>query len=483
MLLLPILAIPLLQSGLALLIKDTRRFGTLNAAGHTVNLFLAFALANRLSGREPLSLFNFFFADALSGFFILAIAVVNVASSWYSTGYMQNDLKENHISDRKAQMYYVLFNLFTFTMYLVTVMNNLGFVWVSIEMTTLVSAFLVGFYNDKKSVEAAWKYLILCSVGITIALLGTILFYYTLSVHAGIKSLNWTDMVSAASRLDANVVKVAFLFILVGYGTKAGLAPMHSWLPDAHSQAPAPISALLSGVLLKTSIYAIMRFMVIANKSVGVLFAGKLLILFGILSLVVAAGLILVQKDLKRLLAYSSIEHIGIIAVGLGIGGPLGLFGALFHTFNHAVNKSLMFFGAGEIVEKYRTHNMRLIRGAVHTLPFTGILVMIGAFALAGSPPFAVFFSEIMILVAGVTAGKYAAAVAFLFLIAVIFGGIIYHFSKILFGKKPEDMMPSLPAAGTRASFIFLLIFIAVLGVAMPAFFKDILVSASKVLQ
>jgi hydrogenase-4 component F len=316
-----------------------------------------------------------------------------------------------------------------------------------------------------------------------IALLGTILFYYTLSVHAGIKSLNWTDMVSAASRLDANVVKVAFLFILVGYGTKAGLAPMHSWLPDAHSQAPAPISALLSGVLLKTSIYAIMRFMVIANKSVGVLFAGKLLILFGILSLVVAAGLILVQKDLKRLLAYSSIEHIGIIAVGLGIGGPLGLFGALFHTFNHAVNKSLMFFGAGEIVEKYRTHNMRLIRGAVHTLPFTGILVMIGAFALAGSPPFAVFFSEIMILVAGVTAGKYAAAVAFLFLIAVIFGGIIYHFSKILFGKKPEDMMPSLPAAGTRASFIFLLIFIAVLGVAMPAFFKDILVSASKVLQ
>lgn len=481
--LLAILTIPLLLAALSLAFRDVRLFGRINAYGHALVLGVAAVFALELSSGPAQAFGGLFYTDALSGLFIVTIALVNFASALHSAGYIARDVQSGTITARKAQLYFVLFNGFISTMFLVTVLNNLGFVWVAIEMTTLVSAFLVGFYNDKKSVEAAWKYLILCSVGISLALLGTILCYYTLSVHAGLRTLNWTDMVAAAPLLDKNVLKVAFLFILVGYGTKAGLAPMHTWLPDAHSQAPAPISALLSGVLLKTSLYAIMRFMVIVNHSMGTPYTGRLLLLFGLLSLGIAAGFILVQKDLKRLLAYSSIEHVGIITVGLGIGGPLGYFGALFHVFNHAVTKSLMFFGAGEIVKKYDTHNMNLIRGAARVLPFVGLLTMVGAFALAGSPPFGVFFSEISILIAGVNGGNYVAVGLFLLFIAVAFGGIIHHFSRISFGKKPEGMAPATAAGGTKTALVLLSVFILFFGFAMPGFFRHIVEAASGVLQ
>jgi hydrogenase-4 component F len=483
MYLLIILAIPLLLALLAGAVKNVRLLGVLNACGHAAVLVVALAVALALAAGPTWSLFHFFFADALSGFFIFTIAVVSFAAALYSTGFIEDEVRRGTLSPAKARMYYMLFDVFVFTMFLVTMLDNLGFVWVAIEMTTLVSALLVGFYNDKKSVEAAWKYLILCSVGITLALLGTVLYYYTLSVHAGIKSLNWTDMLAAAPRLDPKVLKVAFIFILVGYGTKAGIAPMHTWLPDAHSQAPAPISALLSGVLLKTSLYAIMRFMIITNRSLGTAFASHLLLFFGLLSLAIAAGFILVQKDLKRLLAYSSIEHVGVIAVGLGIGGPAGYFGALFHAFNHAVTKSLMFFGAGSIVKKYGTHNMNLIRGAAKALPFTGILVLVGAFALAGSPPFSIFFSEITIAAGGFASGHFLAVSLFLLFIAVVFGGLVYHMGRIVLGKKPDDVAVSSPAPGELAACAFLLIFILLFGVAMPGLFRQILGAASGVLQ
>jgi len=483
MILFILLIIPLLLAALSPAFKDVRQFGRINAYGHGAALAIAAMVASRLMYGRPLSFFRFFYVDALSGFFIFTIALIDFASALYSIGYIAGDVQEGVITAKKAQLYYALFNFFSFSMFLVTVLNNLGFVWVAIEMTTLVSAFLVGFYNNKKSVEAAWKYLILCSVGITLALLGTIFFYYTFSVHAGIKSLNWTDMLARAPLLDRNVLKIGFIFILVGYGTKAGLAPMHNWLPDAHSQAPAPISALLSGVLLKTSLYAIMRFMIIVNHCPGEPFAGRLLIIFGLLSMGIAAGFILVQKDVKRLLAYSSIEHVGIIAVGLGIGGPLAFFGALFHVLNHAVTKSLMFFGAGEIVKKYGTHNMNLIRGAARVLPFVGILTMVGAFALAGSPPFSVFFSEITLLMAGITAGRSVVVVLFLLFIAVAFGGIVHHFGRIVFGKMPEEMSPAPARAGVKISFVLLSLFIVFAGITMPGFLDKMLRAASAVLQ
>jgi hydrogenase-4 component F len=482
MFLLLVLAVPLIMAAAAAVTKDIRILGRLNACCHGVVLASAVLFALALSFWPPVSFLNFFYADALSGFFIFTIATVSFASALYSIGYIADDVRQMAISEAKGRMYYVLFNLFVFSLFLVTLLNNLGFVWVAIEMTTLISAFLVGFYNDKKSVEAAWKYLILCSVGITLALLGTILFYYTLSVHAGVKSLNWTDMLAAAGSLDPKVLKVAFIFILVGYGTKAGIAPMHTWLPDAHSQAPAPISALLSGVLLKTSLYAILRFMIIVNHSLGTLFAQHLLIAFGLFSLAISAGFILVQKDLKRLLAYSSIEHVGVIVTGFGIGGA-GFFGALFHVFNHAVTKSLMFFGAGDIIKAYGTHNMKRIRGAAQALPFVGTLVLLGAFALAGTPPFSVFFSEINILIAGFSTGHYAAGGLFLLFIAVVFSGLIFHLGRVVFGKKPEDMPAASPVATGKAAYIFLFAFILLTGLFSPFFFRQILEAACGVLQ
>ncbi|MDD5653831.1 MAG: proton-conducting transporter membrane subunit, partial [Candidatus Omnitrophica bacterium] len=258
-----VLGIPLFLGLAAFLLPKPKYCGLANIAGYLAVLLISIFMFSHASGIRPVSWSGFFYLDSLSLFFLFVISVVAFAASLYSLSYIERDLKSGLISERKAKFYYIFFNLFCFTMFFVPAVNNLGMLWVAIEMTTLVSAFLVGFYNTKQSVEAAWKYIIICSVGIIFALLGIILFSSAFSNTGGIKSLNWSYMVSAAGRFDPNIVKIAFIFILIGFGTKAGLAPMHTWLPDAHSQAVAPISALLSGVLLKTAIYAILRFAII----------------------------------------------------------------------------------------------------------------------------------------------------------------------------------------------------------------------------
>ncbi len=478
-----ILGITLCLATLASFINKGRALGLTNFIGHAIIALFALKVVHSiLTAKSVIVIGSFFYVDALSAFFILTISVLNIAASLYSINYMGKDLEEAHISLRKFKIYYVLFNLFAFSMYLVTVLNNMGLVWVAVEMTTLVSAFLVGFHNDKTSIEAAWKYIIICSVGITLALFGTILFYYAMSTQ-GVLSLNWTDMISVASKLDPRVVKTAFLFILVGYGTKAGLAPMHTWLPDAHSQALSPVSALLSGVLLKTAIYAILRFVVIVNRCASSSYTSSLLIFFGILSLAISAGFILAQKDLKRLLAYSSIEHVGIICIGLGIGGIMGLYGALLHVFNHAMTKSVMFFGAGNIVKKYKTNNMNMIRGVIESMPFTGVVLIIATFALVGSPPFSIFLSEIIIIISAFTKGAYFTSIVLLLFIAAIFAGVIFHISKVIFGRRPENMAVEPESLSGKAAFILLLVFICIMGFKVPFLINGIIVSAIEILK
>jgi len=283
--------------------------------------------------------------------------------------------------------------------------------------------------------------------------------------------------------LDKNILKIAFIFILVGYGTKAGLAPMHTWLPDAHSQAIAPISALLSGVLLKTSIYAILRFGIIVIKGVGFSYFGNLMILLGLISLVIASGFILVQKDLKRLLAYSSIEHVGIISIGFGLGAPLATVGALLHIFYHAVTKSLMFFGAGNIVNNYKQHNMHSIKGVIKSMPFTGFMMLMGVFALCGFPPFAIFISEILIIISAFSIGSYLVAGSLLILLSVIFGAFINHFGKMLFGRLPKGRQVMGEPLSGKLGFLFLFILVCISGVAFTIFKKDLLWIAQKLLQ
>ena len=479
-----ILAIPALLSTLALFVRRQRVFGIINCIGYLVVLFSAAGLFKGIIPAGSARAFlGFIYIDFLSAFFIFVISIVAFAAALYSVGYIRKDIERGVISEKKAGVYYLLFNLFCFSMFMVPAVNNLGMLWVAIEMTTLISAFLVGFYNSKESVEAAWKYIIICSVGIIFALLGTILFSYAFSISGLSKSLNWSDILPVAHILDKDILKVAFIFILVGYGTKAGLAPMHTWLPDAHSQAVAPISALLSGVLLKTAVYAILRFGMIIIKSMGFAYFAHLMILFGVISLVISAGLILVQKDLKRLLAYSSIEHIGIISIGFGLGAPLAIAGALLHVFNHAVTKSLMFFGAGNIVSVYKKHNMHAIRGVLKVMPFTGVMVLLGMFALTGFPPFSMFISEMMILIAAFTNGSYVIAALLLLFLSVIFGAFVYHFGRMLFGNLPKGMVISGERLSGKLAFLFLFSLICILGIVLPFIKKDLLWIAQRLLQ
>ncbi|MDD5731189.1 MAG: proton-conducting transporter membrane subunit [Candidatus Omnitrophica bacterium] len=476
-----ILWLPLLLALLAFIIKDKKAVGVINAIAY----FAIFALAALLLKKCVLadyrvSLFGFIYLDALSAFFIFTASVVAFSASLYSIGYINKDVEERVISERKAGIYYSLFNLFCFSMFLVPALNNLGMLWVAIEMTTLISAFLVGFYNTKKSVEAAWKYIIICSVGIMLALLGTILFSYDFAISGVAKSLNWTDIASIAHILDKNILKIAFIFILVGYGTKAGLAPMHTWLPDAHSQATSPISALLSGVLLKMAIYAILRFGFIVVKGVGFAYFGNLMILLGVISLIISSGFILVQKDLKRLLAYSSIEHVGIISIGFGLGSPLGFIGALLHIFNHAVTKSLMFFTAADAISVYKKHNINAIRGILKVMPFGGCAMLLGVFALTGFPPFSIFISEIMIIIAAFLNGSYFAAGLLLICLGIVFAGFIYHFGKMLFGNLPKGMAKKEEKLSAKLAYSFLLFPILALGIILVVKQKDLLWIAQK---
>ncbi|MFH0732304.1 MAG: hydrogenase 4 subunit F [Candidatus Omnitrophota bacterium] len=479
-----ILGMPFLLAAGALIVKRERVFGVINCLGYFTVLCASIALFKEIVFTGHIrAFFDFIYADLLSSVFIVVTSVVAFAAALYSIAYIRKDIEQKIISERKARLYYILFNLFCFSMFFVLAVDNLSVLWVAIEMTTLVSAFLVGFYNSKESVEAAWKYIIICSAGIIFALLGTILFSHAFSISGLSASLNWSDMVSAARIADKNVLKIAFIFILVGYGTKAGLAPMHTWLPDAHSQAVAPISALLSGVLLKTAFYAILRFGIILIKSGESAYFAHLMILFGAISLVISSGFILVQKDLKRLLAYSSIEHIGIISLGFGLGSPLAVSGAILHIFNHAVTKSLMFFGAGNIVSAYKKHNMNTIRGVIKAMPFTGIMVLLGVFALCGFPPFSVFISEIMIIMAAFANGSYFIAALLLLSLGIIFGAFIFHFGKMLFGNLPKGAAIQAEPLSGKAAFLFLFFLICGAGVALIFKYKDLLWLAQRLLQ
>ncbi len=443
-------------------------------SGQIIAAVFSFLLCVRAAGGVPLEVLNFFYIDGLSAFFLLLIAVSSMATAFYSLWYFKND--EN------TGFYYFLFNIFVFSMYFVVTVNNLGMMWMAVEITTLASAFLVGYRNNKTAVEAAWKYVIICSVGITLALFGIILFYYTASSQTGLRNLNWTELNAAGKFLDPMVVKAALIFIIIGFGTKAGLAPMHNWLPDAHSQAPTPISALLSGVLLKASFYAIIRFVIIASKSVGFSFCGNILGLFGIISLAVAAFFMLVQKDIKRLLAYSSVEHMGIVSLGFYFGGKAGIFGALFHAFNHALAKSLMFFSSGVIIKKYGTNNMHQIKGALEVLPFAASAAFLGMFAIAGLPPFSIFMSEFTVLYAGFKNGFYYSSSALLIFLAIIFGALLFHFSSMLYGKKPANMSASKESAGITALFGVMLLFLLALGFHIPDFLRTLIGAASNVI-
>ncbi len=423
-------------------------------------------------------------ADGLSAFFLTNIALVFALVLTYSAGYMRH-IPEGRFSS--PRWFYGLVLLFLFTMVAVYLSANLGMLWICIEATTLASALLVGFYNTEGAVEAGWKYLIVCTVGIAFALFGTIALYLA-AAKSGVNpasGLDWSTLMAAAPQLSAtgDLVKLSFVFVAVGYGTKIGLVPMHSWLPDAHAEAPSPISALLSAVLLNCALYALLRFDAITCHALGDGFSHRLLLVFGALSVSVAAFLMVVQRDFKRLLAYSSIEHMGIVAIGVGLGGAIGLFGALLHTFNHSVAKSLMFFTAGRVRESFGTLRMKQIRGMARAMPWTSAGLVLGSLAIAGMPPFGLFISEFMILTAAFNASQYSIAILLLIALSVVFGALIHHFQSMLAGKPAEAPASTKPLTSEFAVMIACAGFLLTLGVRIPGGFSNLLQRALAVVQ
>src|SRR6266404_6275158 len=299
---------------------------------------------------------EFFRADALSAWMVLLISIVSLSCSLYAGRYFRREVSDGLVSPARVKEFFVLTPLFAAGMFLVVLANNLGVMWFALEATALASVLLVALYNRKTSLEAAWKYVILGSLGLALALLGTVFTYAAALAPGGsekLPSFNWSHLMTVAHQLDPRLIRLAFAFVLIGYGTKAGLAPMHTWLPDAHSEAPSPISAMMSGVLLNVGLYALMRFKAVVDIAAGPAFSSAWLMRFGLLSLGLAAAFLISQRDYKRMLAYSSVEHTGIVALVLGFGGYWGLLGALLHMVNHALSKSMLFILSGSILSKY----------------------------------------------------------------------------------------------------------------------------------
>lgn len=376
------------------------------------------------------------FLDALGAYLLSLVSVLAFLAAVYSVGYLRHDIHDGRIATSDLRRYYALYYLFWTTMNLVCISNNLGLLWVAIEATTLSSALLVNFYADEQALEAAWKYVILCTVGIAFALFGTTLMYASSVQALGTTSsaLNWTTLMDGASQLDPNLVRLAFVFCLVGYGTKSGLAPLHNWLPDAHSQAPSPISAVLSGVLLNCALYGVLRFHLISSAAIGAGFSTTLLIVFGLASIAIAIPFIATGNDLKRLLAYSSVEHMGVIAVGIGLGSALAFRGAVLHMLVHGLAKSVMFFAAGSLIHFYGTRRIGHMSGAVQVMPASGPMFVAGALAITGVPPFGTFLSEWSIAWGAISAGNLWVAVALLVGLALIFASLAFHVLRVAFG-------------------------------------------------
>jgi hydrogenase-4 component F len=386
-------------------------------------------------------------ADALSAFMVVVIGAIAVLASWLGVRTIATELETGRCTERRATLYAVLVQVFVTMMVLAVLAANLGVLWVGVEATTVATTFLVGHRRTKGSLEASWKYIVICSVGIALAFLGTVLVYLA-AIHAGGHSahaLDWTSLMANARRLDPSVVRLAFALIVLGYGTKVGLAPMHSWLPDAHSQAPAPISALMSGVLLTVAFYAILRFKAICDLSVGPQFARTLLVIVSLLSLAVAASLLLTQRDYKRMLAYHSIEHMGLIALGAAAGIPLAIAAVLLHILGHGLAKSVLFLTSGEIMAAEGTSRIDGVRALLARRPVLGGIFGVGLLALLGFPPFSLFASELGMFRAEFEVGLGWAAVAAMVAMVVIFIAVVGHARHMLLGAAESPASESTP--------------------------------------
>lgn len=400
-----------------------------------------FLLVSTSNGQSTL-LDGYLIVSSFGNWVTFCVSTVYLLASIYSVGYIPLlDLSPNH-----ARRFYMLMEGFALSMLVAPFMNNPGLYWIAIDLTTIISAFLVGIERESESIEAAWKYLIVVSAGLSLSLLGIVLFYWGGTFHLGpVYQMTWSSLHQVAGRIPPSFLVLAFLLVLLGFGTKAGLAPMHTWLPDAHSEGPAPVSAMLSGALLNTALLGIVRFLAILNGTKASPPAHLAMIVIGIFSLIIASLFIVRQRGIKRLMAYSSIEHIAIITIGFGFGGTLGIAGALYQMFNHSINKSLMFFGAGNMMRGYASKEINSIRRVLSSYPATGAAWLLGAIAITGAPPFGLFQSEMSIFRAGIISANTWAVWIVAITLIVIFVGFLNHFRSMYFGYEPhQSTVPTL---------------------------------------
>ncbi|BBP04784.1 NADH dehydrogenase [Sulfuriferula plumbiphila] len=367
----------------------------------------------------------------LGAWVLLCVGTVYLLASIYATGYMRMLPEEAP----RLPLFYALLAAFALSMLVAPLLNSPGLYWIAIDLTTIISAFLVGFERAPEPIEAAWKYIVIVSAGLSLALLGIVLFYWGGSFAAGmVYDLTWRKLAELAPGMAPPLAALAFLLVLAGFGTKVGLVPMHTWLPDAHSEGPAPVSAMLSGALLNTALLGIVRFMTAMDDSPVAPLAHTALILIGLLSLLVAALFIVRQTGIKRLMAYSSVEHMGVLAIGFGIGGPIGFAAAMYHMLNHSLTKSLMFFGAGNLMRAYETKDMAQMQGFLRHFPMMGLLFLAGAVAITGAPPFGLFRSEFEVVRAGLASGYVWEILFMALLLILIFAAFLNHIRRMAFG-------------------------------------------------
>jgi hydrogenase-4 component F len=442
-----ILAIPAATAAILAVTPGYRLSARLNV----LSAFLTFVAALSLFVRKP-ETGPYILVDDLNIVFIVLNTFVAFTTSVFSASYIAHELEIGRLTPVQLRFYHAMYQLLLFGMNLALVANNIGLMWVAIEMATLTTVLMVGIYRTPEAIEAAWKYFILGSVGIALALFGTILVYMAARpvVGEGLDGMVWTVLIAHVSAFDPAQLNLAFVFLMLGYGTKVGLAPLHAWLPDAHAEGPTPISAVLSGLLLNVALYAVLRFKLLLDGNSAAIAPGPLMAILGLVSLVFAAFMLYRRRDIKRMFAYSSIEHMGIIAFAFGIGGPLANFAGLLHMIMHSLTKSAIFFTVGHISQVKGTQKIADIRGLTVTHPMLGWGLVIGVFAIAGLPPFGMFMSEFLVVSSTFARAPWL-AIPLVGGLLVAFGALLLRLHGMAFGEPSGDVAPikasSLPIA------------------------------------
>jgi hydrogenase-4 component F len=445
---LAVLGLPLLGAALLALVGERAYAPSVNVGASFLTFVAAVVLTVRVATGGPmLVLDRQFFVDPFNVFLVTLTALVGWTTAMFSRPYMRIELDHGRLSPGRLRLYHSMYQLFNFTMLVALLTNNMGILWVSMEAATLTTVLLVSLYRTPASLEAAWKYFILCGVGLAQALFGTILLYFAAEKVLGIEggALLWTELDHIKANLEPTVLSLSFVFLLVGYGTKVGLVPLHNWLPDAHAEGPTPVSAVLSGLLLNVALYAVVRCKVLVDGAVHTAFARELMMGFGLLSVVFAALLLSRQKDVKRLFAYSSIEHMGIITFAFGMGGPIANFAALLHMTVHSLTKSAIFFAVGHATQKAGTQLIDGIRGLVTISPMLGWALALGTLAILGMPPFGVFASEFLIITTAMREQPWATPLL-LVALAIAFAAIFSKVQPMVFGEATVARLPHRPA-------------------------------------